>query len=146
VLALALAPLAAPASDATAPAPAASAADQGLRVTVDLSDQRMSVTRDGDLLHDWPVSTAREGKCTPVGTYHPVLLKRMHYSTLYDGAPMPYSIFFSGNYAIHGTTQTDKLGTPASAGCVRLAPENAELLFGHVLDVGKAATTIVIRE
>ena len=117
-----------------------------LTVTVDLSDQRMRVERDGTELHDWPVSTAREGKCTPVGTYRPVLLKRMHYSTLYDGAPMPHSIFFSGNYAIHGTTQTDRLGRPASAGCVRLHPDNAAALFGYVTEVGKAATEIVIRE
>lgn len=127
-------------------ASAAAAVAAELTVTIDLSDQRMIVARGGEALHVWPVSTARDGKCTPVGTYRPVLLKRMHYSTLYDGAPMPHSIFFSGNYAIHGTTQTERLGTPASAGCVRLHPDNAETLFGYVREVGKAATDIVIRE
>ncbi|RDC71479.1 L,D-transpeptidase [Rhodovulum sp. 12E13] len=124
---------------------AASGAMAELRISIDLSDQAMHVVRDGTPLHVWPVSTARDGKCTPVGTYHPVTLKRMHYSTLYGGAPMPFSIFFSGNYAIHGTTETDRLGSRASAGCVRLHPANAETLFGYVLDEGKAATTIVIR-
>lgn len=119
---------------------------QALLVEVDLSDQRMTVSRDGVATDVWPVSTARAGKCTPTGTFQPQVLKRMHYSTLYNGAPMPFSIFFSGNYAIHGTTQTEKLGTPASAGCVRLAPENAETLFNAVLEVGKAETRIVIRE
>jgi lipoprotein-anchoring transpeptidase ErfK/SrfK len=127
----------------------AAGADAGaaeLTVTVDLSDQRMVVARAGETVHRWPVSTAREGKCTPLGTYRPVLLKRMHRSTLYGGAPMPHSIFFSGNYAIHGTTETDRLGTPASAGCIRLHPDDAETLFGYVLEVGKAGTEIVIRE
>ncbi len=100
--------------------------------------------QDGIVQHVWPVSTAREGKVTPVGTFTPYLLKRMHYSTLYDNAPMPWSIFFAGNYAIHGTTAVDRLGTPASAGCVRLAPENAQLLFDAVQAVGLAQTRIVI--
>ena len=119
---------------------------QALIVTVDLSDQRMEVQQDLLPPLVWPVSTARAGKCTPVGEYTPYLLKRMHYSTLYDNAPMPFSIFFSGNYAIHGTTQVDRLGSPASAGCIRLAPEHAEILFNLVREVGMAETRIVIRD
>ena len=122
------------------------ASAQSLWIEVDLSDQEMTVRDAQGVMHQWPVSTARAGKCTPVGEYTPYLLKREHYSTLYDGAPMPHSIFFSGNYAIHGTTHVDRLGEPASAGCVRLAPENAEVLFGAVLDVGKTQTRVVIRE
>ncbi|MCU9837872.1 L,D-transpeptidase [Ruegeria sp. WL0004] len=119
---------------------------QLLLIDIDLSEQRMQVLDSGAVTHDWPVSTARPGKCTPTGTFTPYLLKREHYSTLYDGAPMPFSIFFSGNYAIHGTTQTDRLGTPASAGCVRLDPENAEVLFNRVREVGKEETRVVIHE
>ncbi len=33
---------------------------------------------------------------------------------------------------IHGTNETDKLGTPASHGCIRLAPEAMETLFQYV--------------
>ena len=122
------------------------AAAQSLWIEIDLSDQRMQVREAGAVLHDWPVSTAREGKCTPVGVYTPYLLKREHYSTLYDGALMPWSIFFSGNYAIHGTTQVERLGSPASAGCVRLDPADAEVLFGLVQAAGKDETRVVIRE
>lgn len=122
------------------------AAAEQVEVLIDLSDQEMTVIRMDEVAAVWPVSTARVGKCTPVGTFRPQALKRMHYSTLYDGAPMPWSIFFSGNYAIHGTDQIDRLGRPASAGCVRLHPENAEALFGWVLEAGMAETVIVIRE
>lgn len=123
---------------------AAEAAAAELTIRVTLLTQTMSVTREGVLLHEWPVSTARGGKVTPVGTFRPQWLARYHQSSLYDNAPMPWSIFFRGNYAIHGTTAVDRLGQPASAGCVRLAPENAERLFALVLEVGKDETEIVI--
>ncbi len=125
---------------------AAGAGAEEVEVLIDLSDQEMTVRRFGEVAGVWPVSTARPGKCTPTGTFRPQLLKRMHYSTRYNWAPMPWSIFFSGNYAIHGTTEIDKLGQPASAGCVRLHPDNAEALFGWVQEAGRAETVIVIRE
>ncbi|MBS0124842.1 L,D-transpeptidase [Thetidibacter halocola] len=125
---------------------ATAATAETLRIEIDLSDQEMTVSEAGDLLWVWPVSTARTGKRTPTGTFTPYLMKRIHYSTLYDNAPMPWSIFFAGNYAIHGTTQVDRLGTPASAGCVRLAPENAEALYAAVKQVGMAETRVVIHD
>ncbi len=115
-------------------------------VRIDLSDQEMTVSLDDRPQYFWPVSTARAGKCTPIGTYGVQSMKRMHYSTLYKNAPMPWSIFFNGNYAIHGTTQIDRLGTPASAGCVRLHPENAKALFDMVLANGRANTVIRIED
>ena len=44
----------------------------------------------------------------------------MWYSRKYDMSPMPYSVFFRGGYAIHGTGYVKQLGRPASHGCVRL--------------------------
>lgn len=115
-------------------------------VRIDLSDQEMTVSLDEQPQYHWPVSTARAGKCTPVGTYRVQSMKRLHYSTLYKNAPMPWSIFFNGNYAIHGTTQIDRLGSPASAGCVRLHPENARTLFDMVLENSRANTVIRIED
>lgn len=124
-----------------APLPGAAAE---LLARIDLSDQEMSVYVDGRLQHRWPVSTARAGKVTPTGLFYVQSMKRTHYSTLYHGAPMPWSLFFSGNYAIHGTDQTQRLGQPASAGCIRLHPENAKTLFNLVLEHGRADTLIEI--
>jgi lipoprotein-anchoring transpeptidase ErfK/SrfK len=125
--------------------PLAASADR-IDVRIDLSDQEMIVSLDEHPQYHWQVSTARTGKCTPTGTYGVQSMKRMHYSTLYHNAPMPWSIFFYGNYAIHGTTQTDRLGAPASAGCVRLTPENAKVLFDMVLENGRANTIIRIED
>ncbi|MBZ0130969.1 MAG: L,D-transpeptidase [Rhodobacteraceae bacterium] len=115
-------------------------------VRIDLSEQQMSVAVNGWVRHRWPVSTARRGKITPVGDYKPQFLSRYHKSSLYNNAPMPYSIFFHGNYAIHGTDQISRLGRPASAGCVRLHPDNAAILFDLARAEGLDKTTILIRE
>ena len=104
----------------------------------------MSVAVDGADLATWPVSTARRGYRTPVGSYKPYSLQRMHYSRLYDDTPMPYSIFFRGGYAIHGTAEIRNLGRPVSHGCVRLSPDNARSLFELVQSHGRQNTTIEI--
>ena len=59
-------------------------------------------------------------------------------------SPMPYSIFFLGGYAIHGTNAVSRLGRPASHGCVRLAPGNASQLFSMVRRYGMGNTRIVV--
>lgn len=105
-------------------------------VVVDISEQTMAVYLDGSLFDVWPVSTARPGKITPRGKWSPNFLSRHHRSSLYNQAPMPFSIFYSGNFAVHGTNQTDRLGRPSSSGCVRLSPENAKLLFERVEEHG----------
>lgn len=120
------------------------AAEAGVQAKIDLSAQRMSVYIDGKLTYTWAVSTAREGYVTPTGRYRVQRMERMWYSRKYDLAPMPYSIFFSGGYAIHGTTSVRMLGRPASHGCVRLAPSNAALLFALVKQHGPSKTEITV--
>ncbi|MGH6877258.1 MAG: L,D-transpeptidase [Rhizomicrobium sp.] len=120
--------------------------------------QRMYVfekTDGGDLalLYDWPVSTGRESDeidphgqpestVTPRGFFEldPRRLYVDHSSSQWQEA-MPYAMFFNWKpnghetgLAIHGTPaeNDDALGTRASAGCVRLATENARVLFDLV--------------
>ena len=109
-----------------------SRAEAGIVVTVNKSAQRLSVVVDGSQRYEWPVSTARWGYRTPNGTYRPERLERKWFSRKYDWSPMPYSIFFDGVYAIHGSYEISHLGRPASHGCIRLHPENAAVLFNLV--------------
>ncbi|MDP4034243.1 MAG: L,D-transpeptidase [Pseudorhodobacter sp.] len=107
-------------------------------VRVSISRQVMEVFHEGRKIHEWPVSTARQGKITPTGQWNGAQwLSRNHRSSLYNNAPMPYAVFYNGNYAIHGTDQVKKLGRPASAGCVRLHTANAKILFNMVRAEGK---------
>jgi lipoprotein-anchoring transpeptidase ErfK/SrfK len=104
-------------------------------IHIDLSSQRMHV-RSSRGSYNWPVSTARSGYRTPRGSFAPTGLQRMHYSSKYEMSPMPYSIFFRGGYAIHGTYAIGSLGRPVSHGCVRLSPAHAAQLFHIVQSEG----------
>jgi L,D-transpeptidase catalytic domain len=115
-------------------------AEASVAIDIDLSSQTVHV-RSESSSYDWRISTARSGYRTPRGTYRPYMLLRTHYSHKYHMSPMPYSIFFAGGYAIHGTYSTASLGRPASHGCIRLAPGNAALLF-HMVQAEGARITI----
>jgi len=119
--------------------------DGKLSIKIDLSSQKMSVSKGKYLLYEWQVSTAMGGYRTPKGDYQPYHTERMHYSRLYDNSPMPYSIFFKDGYAIHGTHYTRSLGCRASHGCVRLRTSNAKKLYDLVKKSGYKNTTIKIR-
>ena len=114
-------------------------------IVIDVSDQRMYVETPFDF-HEWDVSTGREGYNTPRGVYQPYLLKTMHYSSKYENAPMPHSIFFHGGYAIHATEAINNLGRPASHGCVRLHPQNARWLYQIVREYGKENVFIIVQD
>lgn len=118
-------------------------ADQ-VTAKVSLATQTMRVYVGNTLAHEWPVSTAKRGYKTPTGSYSPYWLDKNHRSRRYNNAPMPYSVFFQGHYAIHGTTESKRLGQRASHGCVRLLTENARILYTLVQQYGKQNTTIVI--
>jgi len=111
---------------------------------IDVSSQTMIVSQHGRVLYTWPVSTARSGYVTPRGQYKPTRMHKMWYSRKYDMSPMPYSIFFRGGYAIHGTNYVKQLGRPASHGCVRLHTANAATLYSLVREVGPGNTQIVV--
>ena len=123
--------------------PGAAFADR-VEAYVSISSQTMKVYHEGRLLFTWPVSTAKAGKITPSGVYAPEFLSKNHRSRRYNNAPMPFAIFYDGNYAIHGTDQIKRLGKPASHGCVRLHPDNAKILFQMVKAEGMDNTRVVI--
>lgn len=117
------------------------AAGAQIAILVDKTTQRMTVTVDGEERYSWPVSTGLAGYATPVGAFTPSRLARHHFSREWDNAPMPYSIFFTETgHAIHGSSAIGHLGTPASRGCVRLAPAHARILF-HLVQAEELANT-----
>ena len=114
-------------------------------VVVSKVSQHMTVTVDGQKQYEWLVSTGGAGYDTPTGTFHPFRLEKEHFSKEWDDAPMPYSMFFTGEgHAIHGSYHIARLGTRASHGCVRLAPQNAATLFALVEKAGFKNSTFQI--
>ena len=96
---------------------------------VDLSNQKMMVFVGDKLAHEFTVSTGREGFDTPTGRYQVQWIHPKWRSRTYNMAPMPWSVFFHGGYAVHGTTDLRRLGRPASHGCVRLDPKDAKTFY-----------------
>jgi hypothetical protein len=111
-------------------------------ISINKAAQSMSVLVNGVATYNWVVSTGIGGGPYD-GTYRPGRLERHWASRKYNMAPMPYSIFFDGNYAIHGTTKVGLLGRRASKGCVRLHPRDAAILF-ELVQREKGSTTIVV--
>ncbi len=121
-------------------------ADAKLDILVDKATQRMFVIQDGYIRFMWPVSTGRDATQTPNGIFTPQRLERNWSSTAYYNSPMPFSIFFHRGYAIHGSYAIDRLGGPASHGCVRLHPHHAAILFDLVQLEGPNRTTIEVTD
>ena len=123
----------------------AAPASATILVNIDKDTQRMTVTVDGAQRYVWPVSTGRAGYDTPSGTFRPNRMDADHLSQEWDNAPMPHTIFFDlHGHAIHGFNDTRRIGSPASHGCVRLAPQNAATLYALVEAQGMKDTTVVV--
>ncbi len=130
---------------AAATADKANAAGSQILITIDKATQKMTVLVDGVAKYDWPVSTGKRGYSTPSGTFTATSMNEIWYSKEWDNAPMPHAIFFmKDGHAIHGSYEVKHLGKPASHGCVRIAPQNATLLYELVKANGLSNTQVVL--
>jgi L,D-transpeptidase catalytic domain len=117
-----------------------------VEIIVSKVSQKMTVKVDGATEYVWPVSTGAARYETPSGTFKPFRMEAEHFSKEWDDAPMPHSIFFTPQgHAIHGSFHVASLGRKASHGCVRLAPENAAILFDLVDGAGLGNTRVTLK-
>ncbi len=121
------------------------AAQAKVEITVDKSNQMLTVAVDGVARYQWPVSTGNPSHETPNGTFRTFRMEADHFSKEFDDAPMPHSIFFTKiGHAIHGTESESKLGIPVSHGCVRLSRAHAATLYALVEKEGVLNTTVTL--
>lgn len=101
-----------------------------IRACVDLSENRAwLLDGKGTVVHG-PVSNSHgaTGHETPVGDFVVQRKDRYHVSQEFEGAKMPYAVFFDGNgRAFHQGTLDRQ-----SAGCVRLGEADARRFFEHL--------------
>jgi hypothetical protein len=97
------------------------------RVEIDKATQTLRAYEGSLLVFQSKVSTGKQGKETPNGRFHAESKSLMHYSTLYDNAPMPYSVQINSNYFIHGYSYVPDY--PASHGCIRLPIDTARQFY-----------------
>ena len=110
-----------------------------VRVVVNIGEQRAYVYRGEQLVAASAVSTGKDGKDTPSGTFTILQKETMHHSNLYDAAPMPWMqrLTWDG-VAIHAGRNP---GFPASHGCIRVPAAFAKKLF-EVTTVGTEVTVV----
>lgn len=120
-------------------------AQAAVSILVDKNTQQMTVSVDGAPRYTWPVSSGNPSHETPNGSFKTFRMEADHYSKEFDDAPMPNAIFFTKQgHAIHGTDSVNRLGSPASHGCVRLSRANALKLWDLVKTEGLLNTTVTL--
>ncbi|WP_235525609.1 L,D-transpeptidase family protein [Sphingomonas sp. Leaf34] len=109
-------------------------------IVISLLEQRAFVYRGSTMIAATTISSGKDGKDTPLGTY-PILQKNaVHKSSLYDDASMPFMqrLTWDG-IAIHAGRNP---GFPASHGCIRVPLGFAKQLFG----VTTLGTTVTVTD
>ena len=100
-------------------------------IEVNLSTQRLIAWEGNKPVHAVIVSTGKASTPTRQGVFSVEAkhrLTRMQGDD-YDVPDVPYTMYFSGGYAIHGAYWHHDFGTPVSHGCVNVAVDHASWLF-----------------
>jgi len=112
------------------------------RIEIDVSNHRLVVWRDGQVLIDDPVAIGTGETPTPIGSF---FLTELLQPPEPDGPYGTYAYGLSGFsetltsfnggegvIGIHGTNEPASLGTNVSHGCVRLANETISAMAGYL--------------
>lgn len=120
---------------------------------VEKSQQKMYLYVNRGLVGVYDTSTGVPGRDTPNFDKHPDgRIYDRYTSTKFPGGDynglgnMPYAVFISGGFAIHGTGKGNwkRLGRVASHGCIRIHPDNAFIFNRLVRQYGAANTWITV--
>lgn len=101
----------------------------GWHACYDRSWHQVNLYRDGTLLNSWLVRGGAATTPTHTGTFRVYYRDIDHVSTTFDNAPMPYSQFFSGGQALHGSRLMMNPYVGHSHGCVNFWTEDAQQLW-----------------
>ena len=104
-------------------------------VLIDKSRQHLIAKQGDRVVLKTLVSTGRLGHRTPNGSFEAGPYKaEMHYSSLYNNAPMPYSVQIVGDIFVHGYSSVPEV--PASHGCIRLPLDGSARFFYEWVEIG----------
>jgi len=137
---------------------------KGRKIVVNLKEQQATLFHQGKVVAVSPISSGREGKASPVGSFSVIEKDIDHRSSLYgnyvrdgkivkvnvdirkggrpagskfEGVPMPYFLRFNGAYGLHAGNVP---GYPASSGCIRLPQRHAKRFY----DAVRVGTPVVV--
>lgn len=117
---------------------------KGRWIEVDLSSQRLTAWNGKTRVRTFIVSTGKRNTPTRTGTYS---VGSKYRSTRmrgqgYNVANVPYAMYYSGGYALHGAYWHNQFGTRVSHGCVNLRVSQARWLYSWA----PVGTRIVIHQ
>ncbi len=98
-----------------------------MQIVVSLATQRVNIYKGGEVIASAKVSTGKSGHRTPSGVFSIIQKRKMHFSNLYDNAPMPFMqrMTWSG-IALHAGNVSRPY---QSHGCIRMPYGFAKKLF-----------------
>lgn len=100
-------------------------------IEIDLSGQHIVAWEGNTSVYAVDVSTGTAATPTPTGVYE-IYVKydtaRMQGAD-YDVPDVPYTMYYDGNYAIHGAYWHNSFGTPVSHGCTNVAVNHAAWFY-----------------
>lgn len=115
----------------------------GRWIEVNLSRQRLTAWENGRRVYSMPISSGKRATPTRRGVF--AVQRKYRATTMrgrgYVAANVPYTMYYSGGYAIHGAYWHNRFGTPVSHGCVNLPVGQARRLYSWA-GVG---TRVVVR-
>lgn len=115
----------------------------GRWIEVDRYGQTLTAWEGGRPVRTFVVSTGKRSTPTRSGTYS---VQSKYRSTYMQGRgyyvpDVPYAMFYSGGYAMHGAYWHNRFGTPVSHGCVNLRVSQARWLYNWA----PVGTKVVVR-
>ena len=117
-------------------------------IVTSISEQRLYLYDGRKLFRQYPISTGKETTPTPLGRWRISEKIELRLGTEYGSRWMRLERFDSTtgwyqwtDYGIHGTNEEDKIGSPVSAGCIRLRNADVEELYALV-PIGTLVLTV----
>jgi hypothetical protein len=112
---------------------------RGWHACYDRAWHQLTLFHRGEMINSWMVRGGAYDTQTRIGDFTVYARVRHAVSYEYDDAPMPYSLFFDGGEALHGSRYMVDPYVGHSHGCVNLYVKDARQLWklteGHVLHV-----------
>lgn len=104
---------------------------------IDLSANKSWLLSDGKVSYGpVPITHGRKGYRTPAGTFKVSFKDIDHKSSIFNNAPMPYSVFFNGGIAFHAGSLRE-----LSHGCIHLSNAAAKTYYNS-LKVGSTVQVV----
>ena len=107
------------------------------KACIKLSTNQSWLMQDGKVTYGpLKITHGRKGYLTPPGTFRVQFKNKNHKSSIFNDAPMPWSVFFNGGIAFHQGSLSQ-----LSHGCIHLSPAAAQKYFGS-LGVGDVVEVV----